>query len=617
MSGVLGAVDLSHATNARQWVQRMLQAMSHRAWFVGESVADEPSNLALGRIGIGIFNKATQPHWNADQTVALFMAGELYNRQELAQETSETLDERIILSLYLQFGLKAIERLKGSFVIALWDKRVKKIFLISDRFATYPLFYSLHGGRFVFAPEMKGILCDEKFPRNVDLVALAQYMRFQHLYGDRTFFEGIKLLPPASILTYDLARSQAKIEKYWSYAKIPYRPEVSFHEAVEETGRLLRRAVRRASEDELRPGVYLSGGLDSRTLLGLTARRPIISITYGTKNCRDVYYAAKIAKTTGSEHHWVDFPDGNWVKQHVDFHLELTEGNHSWIHSHGISTLPLARELIDVNLSGWDGGTVMGHEDCTGPLSTQAVDDIAFLIRTFFQHTQLNTWPSITEVEERFLYVEPVWQKIRGLALESFREELAPYLGLRKDMRNEYFYIDNHCRRMTQNMILFARSHIEVRFPFFDYDLIDFLYSLPAALRGHRVLYHAVIQKETPHLSRIPYDHDQLPPTNCQLLRKLYAIPYRIKSGINRYLWPVFPEHFTLYADYENYLRKELRGWAETILFNDSAHQDPFFDPSHVRTLMNRHLSGLEEWTIGKIAPIITYKMMLKRFAKN
>ncbi len=614
MSGVLGFVDSTHTIDASQQVQEMIRAMSHREWYVGETVQDRPANLALGHIGIGIFNQAPQPHWNSGQTVALFMAGELHNHEELALETSENEDERIILSLYLKMGMQAIQRLKGAFLITIWDKREAKIYIINDHFATYQLFYSLHGGRLVFAPEMKGVLCNPALPHNPDITALAQYMRFQHLYGDRTFFEDIRLLPPASILTYDLSSRQAKIEKYWSYAEIPYRPNVTFEEAVEETGQRLRRAVHRAIGGNQRHGVYLSGGLDSRTLLGLADQKHMVSITYGEKNCRDVFYAERIAKAAGSDHYWVDLPNGEWVRENVDFHLELTEGYHSWIHAHGISALPLARQLMDINLSGWDGGTVMGHNDCLEPLSTQAVDDTAFLTRMFYLHNQQYTWPSITEAEERFLYVAPVWKKIHGLALESFREELTPYLGLRKDMRNEYFCVDNHCRRLTQNMIVFARSHIEVRYPFFDYDLIDFLYSLPATVRGHRVLYNAVIQKEVPRMARIPYDHDEMLPTDRRLQRALHILPRKITSKVNRYLWNVFPEHSTLYADYESYLRKELRPWAETILFDDPSFQDPFFDPAFVHTLMNRHLSGLEEWTIGKIAPIITYKMMLKRF---
>lgn len=82
----------------------------------------------------------------------------------------------------------------------------------------------------------------------------------------------------------------------------------------------------------------------------------------------------------------------------------------------------------------------------------------------------------------------------------------------------------------------------------------------------------------------------------------------------HRHLWPIFPEHHTLYADYENYLRGELCDWADGILFDRRTAEHGIFNPSFLRTLMDRHLSGLEEWTIGKIAPIMTYEMVLRRF---
>jgi asparagine synthase (glutamine-hydrolysing) len=88
----------------------------------------------------------------------------------------------------------------------------------------------------------------------------------------------------------------------------------------------------------------------------------------------------------------------------------------------------------------------------------------------------------------------------------------------------------------------------------------------------------------------------------------------KLKRRINRHLEAPFREAPTLYADYESYLRSELRDWAENILFDRHTAERNIFDPAFLHTLMGRHLSGFEEWTIGKIAPIITYEMMLRRF---
>jgi asparagine synthase (glutamine-hydrolysing) len=614
MSGIFGVVN-HKSSEVKELLTGMGQAMTHRPWYQVDLLHDQSRGIGLGRIGIGIFNQAPQPVWTADRNVALLMAGELYNRQALGQESQAlNSDEQLILTLYEQLGPDFVRQLNGAFILAIWDRRDNRLLIANDRFGLYPLFYTCYNGCLRFAPEMKGILSDPSFPRKLDLTALAQYIRFQHLLGQRTFFEDISLLPNACTLVYDLSTGDCKIKPYWTFGDIPHRSNISFAEAVEEAGRLLRCAVQRLSGDAYRPGVYLSGGLDSRTILGLVERRPIASVTYGVQNCRDVHYADRIAKAVGSHHHWFDLPNGEWVKEYADFHLTLTEGYHSWIHAHGITTLSQVRQFMDVNLTGWDGGTVMGHPESIEPLQVRAVDELALTTRLFYLFTQRYTWPSATEGEENLLYCPSIRQNVQGLAFDSFREELVPFLDYRPDVRGEYFYIYHHCRRLTHNLVTFTRSHIEVRFPFFDYELFDFLYALPATLRAERKLFRAVIQREMPRLAYIPYDHDEFLPTTQPLIRNVHAMAIKLKRRFNYHLWPIFPEQTTLYADYENYLRHELRDWAEDILFDRRTTERGLFNPVFLQTLMAHHLSGLEEWTIGKIAPIMTYEMMLRRF---
>ena len=614
MSGVFGIVDPRQRVDIYSLTDKMAVTMSHRDWFVSESFIDREHNLSIGRIGIGIFNKASQPVWNSTRTMALVMAGEFYNKDVPGENGDSRSDGEIALALYEKMGEDFVHQLTGAFIVAIFDKVRQRLLIANDRFGLYPLFYAYYTDRLIFAPEMKGILCDDAFPRKLDLTALAQYMRFQHLLGERTFCEDIQLLPNGSLLIYDLSAGAYRVKPYWTFGDIPYRPEVSFEEAVEEAGRLLRCAVRRLSGDSYRPGVYLSGGLDSRTILGLIERSPVASLTYGTRDCRDVYYARRIARVVGSNHHWYDLPNGKWVTEHVDLHMDLTEGFHSWIHAHGISSLSQARQLMDVNLTGWDGGTVMGDTDTIEPLQVEAVDDVALTARLFYLLTHKYTWPSIDEAEECLLYTNSFYQRIQSMAFESFREELAKYLNYRLDVRSGYFYINNHCRRLTFNMVTFTRSHVEVRFPFFDYDLFDFLYSLPAQIRANKLFFRAVIQRETPRLAYIAYDHDEFLPTIRPLIREMHAVAVKLKRRFNRHLRPIVPERHTLYADYENYLRGELYEWAKGILFDSQTLDRGIFDPTFIKSIWDRHQSGLEEWTIGKIAPIVTYEMMLRKF---
>jgi asparagine synthase (glutamine-hydrolysing) len=614
MSGVFGIADPSLKMDIESLGVRMGRALSHKEWYGVEEYVDSQTQVALGRVSIGIFNRLSQPIWDSSHTTALFMAGEIYAAS--GTKDSDRLGwpgEEIVLDLYQQVGTSFAKHLNGAFIVAIWDQKRKLLILANDRFGLYPTYFAIHEGRFIFAPEVKAILEDETFPKKLDMVALAQYMRFQHLLGERTFFEGIQLLPNASVLVFDLSDGTLEIKPYWTFSDIQNQPNINFPEAVEEAGRLLRSAVHRLSGDSHRPGVYLSGGLDSRTILGLVEARPVASLTYGVPDSRDVRYAQKIASRVGSDHHYIDLSDPSWITQHVDLHLELTEGFHSWIHMHGISTLEEARHLMDVDLTGWDGGTVMGHNECIEPLQYSAVDDIALTNHLYHLYNQEYTWPSLTESEEISLYAAPQDKILRGVAYDSFREELAPFLNFRPDIRGELFYISSHCRRLTQNFITFTRSHIEVRFPFFDYDLIDFLYSIPAKTRGHRKLYRELIRRETPELARIPFDKEGFLPTTQPFLEGAHKLSLKLLRRFNRHVHPVFREWKTLYVDYENFLRGDLSSWAHAILFDPQTIERGIFDQKGLRSLWDRHQSGIEEATIGKIAPVMTYEMMLRR----
>jgi asparagine synthase (glutamine-hydrolysing) len=611
MSGIFGICDPSMKTDVKPMVGEMFSAMCHRSWYCAEFEMGHPAGLAIGRIGVGIFNKTRQPVWNSSRTAALVWSGEIYNLP--ARVFPGQTEEQILLDLYNLEGINFASRLNGAFVLAIWDRTKDLLLIGTDRFGFYSLYYSTQGNRLVFAPEIKGVLCDRRISRQLDLAAQAQYMRFQQVLGDRTFFETIKRLPGATLLLFDTTSGAHSLQKYWSYHAIGLRSGISFQEAVDETGRLLSRAVERLSEDEYRPGVLLSGGLDSRTILGLTKRSDVNTFTYGAANSRDVYYASRIAKSEQSRHTWLNFVNGNWVLENLGFHFTLTEGFHSWIHAHGINLLPMMRERIDVNLTGWDGGTVMGHPALVESKPTTS-DDFALTVRQYHLLTRVHTWPSLTESEESLLYTPPALKMVQGLAFDSMRAELKCYLDYRKDVRGEFFFIDNHCMRLTHNMVVFGRSHVEYRFPYFDQDFFDFIYSLPASFRSGRRLYYSLIQRKTPRLAMIPYDKDEFLPTERKIVRLLQALTLRTKRRVNRHVYEVFPEKKSLYADYEKYLRHELRSWAEQILFSKRLEDRGIFNPAAIKSLMKRHISGREEWTIGKIAPIMTYEMVLREF---
>lgn len=588
-------------------------ALAHHEWFMVDHEVCVPGQVGLGRAGIGIFNRGPQPVWNADRTIALVLVGEF----ELLDSSGPGLpdavpDEVLALALYERFGPSFATHISGAFSIALWDARQQRVVVTVDRQGTCPVYWAQYRGRLVFASEMKAILLDPQFNRRLDPVALAEYMRFQILFGDRTFFEGISLLPEGSYLVYDLAAERASITRYWNLLDVEQQPRISFDEAVEECARLLKTAINRhAARGNYRIGAYLSGGADSRTILGLMAREhfPLPTVTYGLKTSRDALYARQIAEQAGATHHYFEFENGRWIAEYADLHLHLTEGFHSWIHSHGISIAHLVRQLFEVNLTGFGGDDY----DWRYATLNRAQDDTGFMAQLFYALNQEITWPSATEAEERMLYAPGMAGQMVGLAFESLHAEFQKHRGHPYEQIAKYLYYQTD-RRMFQYFTVFHRAYFEQRFPFRDDAYISFMFSLPPEYTNYRRLRRALILKYLPRLASIPYDKDDMPITNSQLRQMSARLQKKGKSLINRAVAPVFAQSTTLYADYENWLRGELRPWGEALLLDERTLNRGLFNPDFVRSIWARHLSGHELHTIGKVAPIMTLEMLLRKY---
>lgn len=618
MSGIVGIITPSLHTAPHQFLKTAIEKMSHFNWYESATWVAPDQAVGLGRTGIGILNRNAVPLLSENGCQVVLMTGEFYDTQPVRRQIeqagvilSNDSDAELALGAYKAFGPDFSSRLEGVFIIALYDQENRRLLLTNDRFGLYPTYYAQRGDTLIFAPEVKGVLADSRMPRKLNPRAAAEYFRFQHLLGGKTFHEDVHLFPPASIGVFDLNGGTWTMRRYWDWDQIQDQPDISFADAVVETGRLLRQSVARLTSDSLRPGVFLSGGLDSRTISGLIPpeKKPFVTATFGTRDCRDVYYAERIARVVGSNHHWFDLPDGRWVLDNVDFYLKLTEGFPSWIHMHGISMLPDLRGMIDYNLSGWNGGMVMCHNAGNTPLLRQPVDYMAQFVELYRRLTGVYTWPGMTEAEGRVLYPSAIRPQYANLAFDSLEDEFRPYEKYPANRRAEYFFQNNHGLRLTFPMVTTARSHIEARFPFFSYGLIDHIYSLPPEFRYNNRLYRHVITREIPQLSLVPFDKQEYLPNANRWLHTAHALSVRARRRLK-----LFPARFTLYADYENYLRQDLRQWAEDILFDGRTEARGLWDMAVVRSLVARHMSGQEEWTIGKIAPLITFEMMMRSY---
>jgi asparagine synthase (glutamine-hydrolysing) len=510
-------------------------------------------------------------------------------------------------------GVDGLAALDGAFVAAIWDELAETLTLVNDRFGLYPHYWTHQSNGFVFAPELRSVLAAPGVRRSHDPVAVAQYVRFQQILGDRTWCDGVSTLRPGTILRYERRSGRVQQHRYWQWSDIRPLRVADFDEAVEETSRRFSRAVH-AMTAAPQTGLYLTGGLDGRVILAFAPPdAPMTTITYGASGCRDVVYAERLARAARRRHTWVPLEDGRWVIDHAAMHLALTEGFHSWIHAHGISTCRHARRHFDVALSGWEGGTVLGGSIDFYRDGAYRTAPTAAALTDAFYHGLCHrfTWPGLSDEEAAALWSPAVRSAVDPLPRESLADEIRQVTTFPPQRHADYFYLHNVVRRSLQMHVVTLRGWLDVRCPYFVYDLGEFVYGLPNRFRTTPRLRRAVLTRQAPRLAWIPYEKDACLPHENVWIAGTSRLVQRGAAWMRRQGVPI-PERPRLYADYEEYLRTDLRQWAEPLLLGPSTMTREWFNHDQVAELWHRHLAGRQKWTNGKIAPLMTLEMVCR-----
>jgi asparagine synthase (glutamine-hydrolysing) len=344
-------------------VKKMLNRISHRGPDeLGIKVFD---GCTLGHVRLSIIDlkSGAQPITDLSERFWIVFNGELYNFNELRDQLIKTgwqfktnSDTEIVLLCYIQWGKACLDLFRGMFAFAIWDDEKKELFAARDIFGEKPFFYAvLAGGNLLLASEIKGLLASESISPEIDLSSIDAYLALGYIPPDRTVYQNISTLPPGHYLLW---RTQGiEVGRYW--LPKPREEVISLANAAEETEALLFQAVRRQMVADVPVGAFLSGGLDSSTIVALMSaqsKRPIMTFSAGFgKHINELPYARAVAEKYQTEHHELDFGEPD-----VAGLLEMMVGiyDEPFADSSSIPTYLISKfasEKVKVILSG-DGG---------------------------------------------------------------------------------------------------------------------------------------------------------------------------------------------------------------------------------------------------------------------
>ena len=282
MCGICGIVGAdSRNPETRETLEKMVHVMKHRGPDGEGFYADEFVALGHGRLSIIDVELGGQPMPNEDKSVWIVLNGEIYNYIELRDELvarghvfHTKSDTEVVLHSYEEYGEACVNNFNGMFAFAIWDKPRRKLLLARDRVGIKPLYYTQQQGQFLFASEIKALLENQICRRQADMASVAEYMVRSYVTGDRTFLSGVRKLEPGHLLIYQ--EGSVKKSKYW---------DVSFAEEdkgekhyVEKLAWLVSDSVRLQLRSDVPLGAYLSGGIDSSTIVCAATRllsRPV------------------------------------------------------------------------------------------------------------------------------------------------------------------------------------------------------------------------------------------------------------------------------------------------------------------------------------------------------
>jgi asparagine synthase (glutamine-hydrolysing) len=605
--GIAGRINyVSERPVSAALVQGMCDLIAHRGpdgsgvWTRGHA------GLGHRRLAIIDLSEAgAQPMSTSDGQIWLTFNGEIYNFMELRSELearghrfrSHT-DSEVILYAYREYGVECISRFRGMFAFAIWDEPRRRLLIARDRLGKKPLFYTTDADGLAFASEPKSFLADPSFSSTPNPAALSAYLTYQYVPAPMSAFEGVHKLPPAHYLLVEDGR--VTIRRYW---KLSYgtKRKITEPEAVDELRSRLREAVRIRLVSDVPLGAFLSGGIDSGTIVALMSElgaAPVrtFSIGFQEKEYDELEYARLVAQRYETRHEeFVVRPNALEILPRLVWHYNEPFADSSAIPTFLLSEL--TRRYVTVALNGDAGDeNFAGYERYRANVLASPFDEIPPALRRPLDFLARivpasGTSKSVMSRGKRFLeglgegrerryvrwmsHFQPLlkselcqtdFQQAAGgdatdILLRSYAESDAPdFVDATLDVDVNNYLPDD----LLVKVDIATMAHgLEGRSPLLDHPLMEFAASLPSGLKMNGAIKKYILKEAVKPL---------LPKEIIERPKMGFGVPL------------------------DHWFRHELKELAYDVLLSDSLRQRGYFHEHVIRRLLDEHTRGVRSW---------------------
>jgi len=503
MCGIAGIINRNRSTVDEGILWAMTDSLAHRGPDGRGIHIDGPVGLGHRRLAvIDLSERAHQPMNTEDGRFVITYNGEIYNFKELRKElqkegtkfTSHS-DTEVVLKSFARWGGDCVKRFNGMFAFCVWDKKDERLTFARDRYGIKPLYYWQGNGTMLFASEIKAFLRHPGFKAQLDPETLLEYFTFQNTFTYKTLFKGVKLLPPGHFIQFALRdNNKIKTERYWDFHFEQEKAIKREEEYLEELDRLFKQAVKRQLVSDVEIGSYLSGGIDSSSIMAVASRH--------IKDLKTFCIGFDLSSASGLE---LSF-DERWKAEHLSY-LYQTEHYQMVLKSGDMKRcLPnlvwaledlrlgqsypnfyaskLASRFVKVSLSGAGGDELFAGYPWRyyKTLKSKSFNEYVDGYYKYWQRLVPNTI-----LKKLF---SPIWDEVKDVWTEDiFKSVFSNHTSFPRnpeDYINRSLYFEAktflHGLLVVEDKLSMIHG-LEVRVPFLDNDLVDFAMKIPVRLK--------------------------------------------------------------------------------------------------------------------------------------
>ncbi|MEO6960741.1 MAG: asparagine synthase (glutamine-hydrolyzing) [Puia sp.] len=515
MCGIAGILNREEAVSPDQ-IRRMTDSMCHRGpdsegFYLDGELAFGHRRLSI----IDLSDAANQPFEDASGRYIIIFNGEIYNYAEIKPLLKDYPfrtqgDTEVILAGYIQWGADCLDHLRGMYTFAIWDKQERELFIARDRLGVKPLYYYLDEATFIFASEIRAVLTMGKIKRKMDPSALMEYFRYQSIGFPFSPIQNICQMEAGTWMR--IKNGEVKTHQYWDPTAKNYDFDFTSQKEVrQKVKELLLQSVRRRLVSDVPVGAFLSGGIDSSAVVGLMVEAGdpsphTFNISFDESEYDESKYANLIGRKFNTRHEQIrlrpdvmleeltnaldamDIPSGDGINTYVVSKAIHQKGIRVALSGVGGDELfvgyPIFEHYIRLQQKHWlwkvPAGLRNGFSGFLGKgakkdrmrqllsLSSPAIEQVYPVLRQLLSPVALQELTLLNGSDERSLSQQLISKKTALRRLPFFSQvTAAEYLG----------YTQQTLLKDTDQMSM--ASSLEIREPFFDQDLVEFVMSIP------------------------------------------------------------------------------------------------------------------------------------------